>query len=343
MTLTPFSYDLPRERIAQRPVHPYDSAKLLVVEREEGVLRDSLFSDLHTFLDQGDLLLLNNTKVYPARLCGVRSETGGSVELLLLEQLSDETWLCLGKPLKKLRNGTSLAFGCGLLAQVRERIDEQRVSVSFSVEGGPSLLPERMREVGVMPIPPYIRDGQADAQDKQDYQTSFAAVEGSVAAPTASLHFTPSLFDSLDQNGIERETLTLHVGTASFLPLQRDDGSLEFLPPGQELLSVPHSLCEKVIKFRSQAKKVIPVGTTAMRALESAMRGCLDGATDLFITPGFEFLGADGLITNFHQPGTTHLLLVEALLGRELLEEVYAHALENEYRFLSYGDGMLIL
>lgn len=267
-------------------MHPYDAAKLLVIERATGVLHDAVFSELPTYLHRGDLLLLNNTKVTPARLCGARKHTQGAVELLLLEQQGEDTWLCLGKPLKKLKTGEGLSFGHGLCAHVNERVDEQKVSVTFSVEGGDSSLHERMLEVGMMPIPPYIRDGQADEQDREDYQTSFAAIEGSVAAPTASLHFTPQLFEALDGIGVEREMLTLHVGTASFLPLQRQDEDHEYEPPGKERLSVSAALCEKVKDYRAQGKRIIPVGTTSTRALESALSGCLDGATDLFITPG---------------------------------------------------------
>lgn len=383
-----YTYELPPERIAQRPCYPADSAKLLVIDRRSGELKSVVFRELPGFLSQRDLLILNNTKVIPARIFFNIGDTEG--ELLIVRKIAPGLYECLGRPGKKLVNGASLTISAasasiqvriyrsdgilenggaslaqffkaslpadmqgtvisGLLAEC-QKIDFKSGNflACFTDDSG-TLIDRALTEIGVMPIPPYIRDGHGDQQDQQDYQTLFAEEEGSVAAPTASLHFTQELLANIEQL-CSVDKITLHVGPASFRPVVR---GAELVPPGQEFLHVESAVMEKIAALRDAAEatstgtssrgRTIAVGTTVVRALESAARGELEGATELFIQPGFEFKAVDALITNFHQPGTSHLLLVEALLGRELLAKAYQFALDNGYRFLSYGDAMLIV
>ncbi len=341
----PYWYELPAEKIAQRPCVPYDAAKMCVVQRGSGELTDGVFREIADFLEPGDLLVMNNTKVIPARLYG-ELETGASIEILLERQLNRCKWHVLGKPLKKFKPGVRLLFANRLIGVVGERKDVG-VEIEFSTEDDRSVQ-DALHATGTMPIPPYIRKGKSDERDLTDYQTHFARHSGSIAAPTASLHFTPDLLQALEGKGVRRCELTLHVGTASFLPLF-EEGDQPLRKPGEERYVYSSQVLETIRETRASGKKVIAVGTTTVRALESlfGLEGeYKDGEellTELFITPGYTFKAFDALVTNFHQPGTTHLLLVEAFLGRELLTEVYTHALGNEYRFLSYGDGMLLL
>ena len=338
--MNPYSYDLPPERIAQRPVHPPDAAKLLIIDRAGGQLSSGSFHELPRWLGAGDLLVFNDTRVLPARFTGTFEDNGGEAELLLVRRLEHGRWLCIGRPLRRFRPGRAIRLD-RLLANVVRRAGEKEVEIRF--ETGPGEDPETvMKQAGSMPIPPYIRGGRGDEHDRIDYQTMFAREDGSIAAPTASLHFTPILMEQMATAGCNVGFLTLHVGTSSFLPLQLNERN-EFSPPGEEIFLVPPELLSRMKRIREAGGRVIGVGTTVVRALESAVRGIEEKSTSLFITPGFEFMAVDGVITNFHQPGTTHLLLVEALLGRQLLAGAYEYALQNGYRFLSYGDGMLIL
>lgn len=341
----PFEYSLPEARIAQRPVQPYDHARLLVVNREASQLFDRHFHELPTFLRPRDLLVVNNTKVIPARLLG-EFRSGGSLELLLLWSGIDEfTWVCLGRPMRKFTEGTVLKFDKGVTAIVLERVAEKELIVRFS-EPRDRLL-EMLGDIGTMPIPPYIRKGLGDESDRVDYQTPFGEVLGSVAAPTASLHFTDETRSAVKAMGAQTIPLTLHLGTASFLPLWKE-GEAGPNPPSSEKLRLVRSVFDTVTETRANGGRIIAVGTSVVRALETMARlestewseGWVD--TDLFIQPGHEFKFVDGIITNFHQPRTTHLLLVEAFLGRELLSDSYEFALVSEYRFLSYGDAMFL-
>lgn len=338
MRLDVFTYDLPPERIAQRPIYPPDAAKLLIINRASGELKDEYFYSLQNYLNPGDRLIFNDTAVIPARLFGTLP-TGGECELLLIKEISSSEWRCMGRPLRRMPIGASIAFGNELVGIVAERLDREIV-VRFEAAGD---VRQAIVRHGIMPIPPYIRDGKADEQDRADYQTIFAKNPGSIAAPTASLHFTESLLKEIDARGVNRSYLTLHVGTASFLPVVEGDSNLK--PPGKEEYKVDERVVREIRATQNSEGRVIPVGTTALRAIESYEDELLGNRseTELFITPGYKFKRASGLITNFHQPGTTHLLIVEALLGRQLLEKVYQHALDNGYRFLSYGDGMLIV
>lgn len=344
----PYSYDLPDERIAQRPVQPYDSAKLLVIDRALGSFRDQMFFELPQLLRRGDLLVVNDTRVMPNRFIGKKVETGAAIELLALAEQQPGEWSCLAKPLKRLMPGTVVELAEDLQAEVLARQDQQTILVRFSLNNGSSRsLADAMHEVGSMPIPPYIRGGRADSQDTTDYQTLFAERDGSVAAPTASLHFTPALLETLRSMGVVTRYATLHVGAASFLPLWKAGEEFDdYTRPGKERLLHSPALLKEVESVRALGGRVVAVGTTVVRALESMARlGTAPAGpveTDLFISPGFDFRAVDAVITNFHQPRTTHMLLIQALLGREVLERSYQHALQNDYRFLSYGDAMFI-
>ncbi len=345
MKLEPYSYVLPRERIAQRPAQPPESARLLVADRGTGEISHTSFARIGDFLRRGDRLVFNETKVIPARLFGQGGSDGAAeIEVLLVEQQGPARWLCMGRPLWRVRAGATVTFGTALEARVIPSDHVDRVILEFS-----SRVPGRhvvglIQEAGTMPIPPYIRAGHGDEQDVADYQSIFARQDGSIAAPTASLHFTESLMSLLQREpGADVSTVVLHVGTASYQPVVVN-GQLR--APASERFCVSSDTLAEVGATRASGGRVVAVGTTVTRALETAVRlplGAPQGATELFISPGFEFRAVDALVTNFHQPGTTHLLLVEALLGRDLLGRCYEEALREGYRFLSYGDGMLIV
>lgn len=323
-----YSYNLPQSRIAQRPVYPYDSAKLLVLN--EGEILESTFADIAKFLSEKDLLVFNNTAVMPARLFA-KLETGGQAEVLLVREVSENIWECLAKPRKKLKIGKRIIFTNELSGEVVENKEELLIQFLGTYQD--------IITAGSMPIPPYIRGGVSDEKDKKDYQTFFAEKTGSIAAPTASLHFTPELFKKLEDEGVKKTYLTLHVGTHSFLPLfNNEEGQLR--EPGKENYEISEDVWKIILDHKKTGGRVIAVGTTVVRALES---GYGNTETKLFIQPGYKFKVIDGMITNFHQPETSHLLLVEAFTGREKLKESYEYALNNNFRFLSYGDGMLIL
>lgn len=340
--LDAYTYDLPKERIAQRPCHPADHAKMLVVDRATGAIQDRSFYDLPQFLSANDRLVFNDTRVIPARLFGTLDSSGqAAVELLLIEKITDSRWVCIGRPLKKIRAKGKVRFGESLWAEViPDDSSTERVTVEFYTSET-THISMAIATHGCMPIPPYIRGGKGDELDEVDYQTIFAKNPGSVAAPTASLHFNEELMQRLTlEVRCDVTRITLHVGTASFLPVL-DNGKLR--PPGSERFHVSDEAVSEMVKTNEAGGRVIAVGTTVVRALESSAQVAHADATELFITPGYRFQRVDSVITNFHQPGTTHLLLVEALLGRDLLAKVYQHALASDYRFLSYGDGMLIL
>ena len=332
-----FSYSLPPEYIAQRPCHPADAARMIVVDRKSRSLTDSKFIDFTDFLKSDDLLIFNDSRVMPARLFGRKADT--AVELLLLEELGQSCWLAIGKPLKRLKEGVEIIFDNKLTAKVKSKPGPDRIQVIFYSDG---LLAskEQILQQGLMPIPPYIRNGLSDKQDLTDYQTIFAKNEGSIAAPTASLHFTERLFEKIRLKGCEIEYLTLHVGLSSIREIEADK------PPESEKFYVRDELKSKIKNARESGRRTIAIGTTAVRALESAFDVLLEdkSETNLFIKPGFEFRAVDGLVTNFHMPNSTHLQLVEAFMGsRELIAITYEYALKANYRFLSYGDGMLII
>lgn len=338
-TSDPFSYQLPAERIAQRPVTPREAARLLVVRRSDGSIAESTFASIGDYLTTGDTLVFNETKVQRARVFASKLGHARQIEFLLLRRVGAYRWECLARPMRVLVAGDTLQFSPLLCARVIEKTSAPRVVIEFEPTFIEQEFWRRVEECGVMPIPPYIRKGRADAKDIEDYQSLFAAIPGSVAAPTASLHFSQSLIDTIRTGGVGIERVVLHVGEASFLPVRLADGTLR--SPASETYEISS---RTQAMLQAPKGRVIPVGTTVCRALESYARTGIEGAsTDLFIQPPYSFHYADGLITNFHQPGTTHLYIVEALLGRSLLEHAYRYALDKDFRFLSYGDGMLIL
>lgn len=345
-----FEYELPESRIAQRPLYPYDAARCLIADRSGKPLREIAFANFASLLTGRDLILFNNTRVMPARLFGILPG-GGEAELLLLEEREGNTWRCLGRPLKRFKPGMVISFQEELVAEVVERSGEYEALMRFSARDCRRAVRDLLSTHGSMPIPPYIREGRADAADLTDYQSMFAEEAGSVAAPTASLHFTPRVVDAIAATGCAIAFLTLHVGPPSFLPLLRPDpaGDFSFVPPGEEKYRYSPKILAAVQKTKQGGGRVIAVGTTVVRALESMVRQqstredqeLLD--TSLFIAPGFSFQAVDAIVTNFHQPRTTHLALVEAFIGRDRLAEVYSHGLKHEFRFLSYGDGMFLI
>lgn len=312
---------------------------MLCVDRKSRHIRESVFAELDQILGPQDLMLFNDTRVMPCRLRG-KLLTGGEVELLLLKEEVPGLWRALGRPLKKFKAGVQIRSGEILLTVIERLTDyEVRLRLDSDLQKFRELLPQ----TGAMPIPPYIRNGKADQDDAKDYQSLFAKVDGSVAAPTASLHFTESLIERIKACGAKVLTLSLHLGPASFLALQEQDGQV--IPPAAEEFYVSDGVKEAVCQTKKQGGRVVAVGTTVVRAIESAFlitQNSSAHSTQLFIQPGFQFQAVDAMITNFHQPGTTHLLLVEAFMGRELLSKSYAYALENGFRFLSYGDGMFL-
>ncbi len=339
MTIDPFSYDLPRHLIAERPVSPPDAARLLLVDRQNHAIADAVFSDLPSLVSRSDLFVLNNTRVVPARLVGKFEEDSREVELLLLQEVELGTWRCIGKPMRRLSSGATMVFGSDHPEQVFGTVVSEpqngEVLVTFRTED--SDISSALKHVGSMPIPPYIRQGRGDDQDRIDYQTCFGVIDGSVAAPTASLHFTPELIEELSSKAAGICHITLHVGSGSFRQIGKGGGNAEYC-------EFPHGSWEQIVQHKRKGGRIVAVGTTVVRAIESRAHGIVGdtGETELLITPQHDFRVVDDLITNFHQPGTTHLLLVEALIGRDLLARAYSHALSSAYRFLSYGDGMLI-
>jgi S-adenosylmethionine:tRNA ribosyltransferase-isomerase len=312
-----------------------------VVERVSGRISEARFSSLGQYLKPRDLLVLNDTRVIPARLFGKFEDSDCGVEILLLKKISPCRWICLGKPLRRFKPGKKIIFSAKLWAGVVGRCGSQEAELQFNLEAAE--FKQALGEVAVMPIPPYIRAGHGDEKDRSDYQTIFAKNDGSVAAPTASLHFTADLLQAIREQGVETCFLTLHVGSASFLPIFQDERSM-LRPPGAEVFQASAALQEVLKSTRRQDGRVVAVGTTVVRALESFQAASEHfQETSLFIMPGYKFRYVDALVTNFHQPGTTHLLLVEALIGRDLLAKAYDFALHNSFRFLSYGDAMLIV
>jgi len=349
MQLSDFDFDLPEQLIATRPAEPRSSARLLVAEGAR--ITDSIVSDLPDWLRPGDRLVLNDTKVIPARLAGYRprqapdgTQTTARIEVTLLEPRGDGDWSALIKPLKKIRDGEEIVFSERLSATMLARQDGQGV-LSFNLGGDD--FDAALAEAGMMPLPPYIAAKRAaDERDKEDYQTVFARNNGAVAAPTASLHFDAPLLARLRERGVEFTFVTLHVGAGTFLPVKVDDVTKHKMHA--EWGHVSETAAKEIAATKAAGGRVIPVGTTALRLIESAAQetGAIapwQGETDIFIYPGFDFSVADALMTNFHLPKSTLMMLVSALMGAETIKTIYAHAISNEYRFFSYGDASLLL
>ncbi|HLY04627.1 MAG TPA: tRNA preQ1(34) S-adenosylmethionine ribosyltransferase-isomerase QueA [Rhizomicrobium sp.] len=341
MDVALFDYELPEERIALRPASPRDSARMLVV-REDGSSTHATVRDLPEFLRARDMLVVNDSKVIPARLRGRKVE-GTAVELLLHRRTAPDRFLALARPARKLHPGDRLYIGEGLAAQVCTRSGGE-VEIAFDVAG--AALDAAIAGSGEMPLPPYIaRMRAADARDVADYQTIFAAHEGSSAAPTAGLHFTPDLLARLSEAGIVREQVTLHVGPGTFLPVNEPDTAAHRMH--SERIHLGAETAERINAARRAGGRIVAVGTTALRTLETAadadgtLRG-YDGETDLFITPGYRFKAVDALLTNFHLPRSTLLMLVAAFAGLDVMKRAYAEAIAGNYRFYSYGDASLL-
>lgn len=348
MKLSDFDYDLPEDRIATRPARPKTSAKLLVAEGQG--LRDLKVADLSSVLQPGDRLILNDTKVIPARLSGTRRRETPSgdgvakIEITLLTPNADHSWMALAKPLRKLRPGEVILFSKDLSAEVSE-INAGQVRLTFNVQGAD--FDQALAQSGAMPLPPYIEKLRpADDADRTDYQPLWARRPGAVAAPTASLHFDDALIAALGDQGVTFSHVTLHVGAGTFLPVKVEDVATHKMH--SEWGEVSEQAAAEMNATRAKGGRIIPVGTTALRLIETAAdkTGTMSawrGDTDIFIYPGYGFKITDGLMTNFHLPKSTLLMLVSALIGQGRIKEIYAHAVANEYRFFSYGDASLLL
>jgi S-adenosylmethionine:tRNA ribosyltransferase-isomerase len=335
-----FDFDLPADRIALRPASPRDSARLLAARG--GAVSDHEVRDLPALLRRGDMLVFNDTRVIPAQLEGRRGEA--RIGATLHKREGPRAWRAFVRNAKRLRSGDRLDFGSGVAALASERADDGSFLLTFEGEEPVELLLERS---GRMPLPPYIASRRpADARDREDYQTMFAREEGAVAAPTAALHFTPALMATLAEAGIGHETLTLHVGAGTFLPVKADDTAGHHMHA--EWGRIDAATAGRINAVRAAGRRVIAVGTTSLRLIESAatadgLVAPFEGDTAIFITPGYRFRAIDGLMTNFHLPRSTLFMLVSALIGLERMQAAYAHAIESGYRFYSYGDASLLI
>lgn len=348
MKLSDFDFDLPERLIATRPARPRTSARLLLAEGDS--LRDLHVFDLVDVFRKGDLLVLNNTKVIPARLNGTRERMTGQgpvsakIEVTLLEPQADGCWSALAKPMRKLAEGEAVRFSDALSATVEGR-DETTLRLRFNLEGED--FDAALAQAGAMPLPPYIAAKRpADAQDNEDYQTVFARHSGAVAAPTASLHFDLPLLEALRDKGVRFAEVTLHVGAGTFLPVKVDDVTTHKMHA--EWGEITEGAAAAINAARAAGGRIIPVGTTALRLIESAAAedGTMrpwQGETDIFIYPGFRFRVTDALMTNFHLPKSTLMMLVSALMGPDRIRAIYAHAVAEGYRFFSYGDASLLI
>lgn len=340
MDVNLFDFHLPEEQIAQVPLLDRTSSKLMVINRETGAIRHEKFHDIVSHFNAGDTLVINDTKVLPARLFGVKEETGGKIELLLLKQTSDDVWETLAKPAKRVKPGTVLSFGDGLLrAECMEALEDGGRILKFSYTG---IFYEVLDQLGTMPLPPYIHE-QLEDQDR--YQTVYARERGSAAAPTAGLHFTPELLQALTDKGVKLAPLTLHVGLGTFRPVSVDD--VDSHKMHSEYYELPEASARILRDTRKNGGRIIAVGTTSTRTLETVIRDHGDfveasGWTDIFIYPGQEIKGIDGLITNFHLPKSTLIMLVSALSTREHILHAYEEAVAQGYRFFSFGDAMFL-
>lgn len=341
MKTSDFYYDLPKELIAQDPLENRSSSRLLVVDKNKGNYEHKIFSDVINYLEEGDCLVLNDTKVIPARLLGNKIGTDAACEVFLLKRQSDSIWECLVRPGKKLRVGATVTFGDGsLTCEVIDVLEDGNRLVKFNYSG---IFEEILDKLGQMPLPPYITH---ELKDKDRYQTVYAKNKGSAAAPTAGLHFTKELLSQIEDKGIKIVYVTLHVGLGTFRPVKVLDVAEHHMH--SEWYSVSKEAADTINSCKAAGKKVICVGTTSCRTIESAanddgtIKAC-SGDTEIFIYPGYKFKVLDGLITNFHLPESTLLMLVSALAGKELIFKSYEEAISQKYRFFSFGDAMFIL
>lgn len=340
MTKSDFYYDLPEELIAQTPIEKRDSSRMLVLDKKTGEICHKHFYDIVDYISEGDCLVINNTKVIPARLYGAKRDTGGAVEILLLKQIREGTWECIVFPGKKLRVGAQVVFGDGRLACiVREVLENGNRIVEFEYSG---IFLEVLAELGEMPLPHYIK---VHLDDPNRYQTVYCKEPGSAAAPTAGLHFTPELLEQLKSRGVHIASVTLHVGLGTFRPVKEENVTDHIMHSEQYFM--PQESADIINATRKCGKKVFAVGTTSCRTLETVtddnnITHAGSGNTAIFIYPGYKFKGLDCLITNFHLPESTLVMLVSALAGRESVLNAYSQAVAEKYRFFSFGDAMLL-
>lgn len=341
MKLSDFNYNLPEELIAQDPLEKRDNSRLMVLHRETGELEHKHFYDVIDYLNPGDCLVVNNTKVIPARLMGVKEETGASIEVLLLKRKEEKVWETLVKPGKKARVGARISFGDGLLVgEVIDVVEEGNRLIRFEYDG---IFEEILDQLGQMPLPPYITH---QLQDKNRYQTVYAKHDGSAAAPTAGLHFTEELLQKIQDKGVRIAKVTLHVGLGTFRPVKEENVLDHHMH--SEFYIVDEEAANIINETKANGGRVISVGTTSTRTLETVAEPdghipVKSGWTDIFIYPGYQFKAVDCLITNFHLPESTLIMLVSALADRETILHAYETAVEEKYRFFSFGDAMLIL
>ena len=341
MKTSDFYYDLPEELIAQDPLEDRTASRLLVLDRKTGAVKHKIFSDVIDYLNKGDCLVINNTRVIPARLIGEKEGTGGKVEVLLLKRRANDVWETLVKPGKKLKPGAKITFGDGRLrAEVLEVVEEGNRLVIFHYEG---IFEEILDSLGEMPLPPYITH---KLEDKEMYQTVYAKFDGSAAAPTAGLHFTKELLNKIEEKGIKISSITLHVGLGTFRPVKVDDVNNHHMHT--EWYEVNAEAADIINETKRNGGRVICVGTTSCRTIESVAdeKGYMKaktGETDIFIYPGYKFKVMDGLITNFHLPESTLVMLVSAFAGKENVLAAYETAVKERYRFFSFGDAMILI
>lgn len=335
-----FDYELPQELIAQVPLKNRSESRLLVMDKKTGELEHKHFYDVIDYLNKGDALVINDTKVIPARIIGIKEETGAVIELLLLKDINGDTWECLAKPQKRLKLGTVITFGDGLLkARVKEVKEEGITVVELIYEG---ILMEILDKLGTMPLPPYIHE---KLDDQQRYQTVYAREYGSAAAPTAGLHFTPELLDKISEKGVKIVHITLHVGLGTFRPVTVDDVTKHVMHTEHYIMT--KEAADTLNEVKAAGGAIVAVGTTSVRTLETIRQNHekfvpISGDTNIFIYPGFEFKAIDKLITNFHLPKSTLVMLVSAFSKKEYILNAYNVAVANKYRFFSFGDAMLI-
>jgi len=341
MKTSDFYYDLPERLIAQTPMEPRDAARMMVIHRDTGVREDKIFRDLPDYLRPGDVMVINQTKVIPARLLGEKEETGVPVEILLLKRIDKDHWETLVRPGRRLKKGATVSFGGGILrAEIGDTTDAGGRIVTFLYDG---VFEELLDRLGEMPLPPYIHE---KLEDPSQYQTIYAKQEGSAAAPTAGLHFTPEVMEKVREKGVEIVPVLLHVGLGTFRPVKAEDVSEHKMH--SEFYQVTEEAAEKINTARAKGGRIVCIGTTSVRTLETVAdeNGIIHpgmGNTSIFITPGVKLKATDVLLTNFHLPESTLLMLVSALMGREEALAAYKEAVEKEYRFFSFGDCMLIL
>lgn len=340
MDLKDFNYDLPEKLIAQDPLEDRSSSRLMVLHKDTGRIEHKIFRDIIDYLNPGDCLVINDTKVIPARLMGIKEDTGAAIEVLLLKRNADDVWECLVKPGKKARTGARIVFGEGLLVgEIVDVIEDGNRMIKFHYEG---IFEEILDKLGQMPLPPYITH---KLQDKNRYQTVYAKNEGSAAAPTAGLHFTKELLEKIKEKGVNVVSITLHVGLGTFRPVKVD--KIEEHRMHTETFNISKEAADTINRTRAAGGRVIAVGTTSCRTLESAAADdgtipARSGDTDIFIYPGYKFKAIDCLITNFHLPESTLIMLVSALAGRDNIMNAYETAVKERYRFFSFGDAMFI-